>query len=244
VRATIAKQTLTLNPLAPASIDAGQEVTATGTASSGLIGKEVWLQAFTNEAWTNVVSAIVAPDGTFVIRAVFATAGQIRLRAASAGDPAGLIGDATTTEQVLPVYTWYPLINLEATLHNDPNTAVVAEGRIQGVAYPSSIQMNAPQLNVTEWARYRTRSACTNLRATFGVSDTATDPTTAFAVQVFAGTTSVWLPAGNVTQASPLRAEIELPPVEQIRLEGRKLIGTAGPDSPLIIGSPEVRCAF
>jgi hypothetical protein len=240
-------QTVTLNAITPDVIDVGATVTATGTTSPGLVGKEIRFQIQDGQDWGTLAAAVVAPDATFTVSAPVNSAGKaIQLRAASPGDRPNGIGEAASAPRALTVYAWYPLTDFVQTSKSDINIREVDSAAISGTTYPYSISFRlfGNGVGETHSVRYNLSRSCTAFRATVGVSENARDAATTYTAAIRSDDAEVWRTSTPVGLHNPVPVNLSLARTLDLKIESRRETGTgSGGDSPLIIGSPQVRCA-
>jgi hypothetical protein len=239
---TIQPQTLALAPISPAGVEVGGEITAAGTASPGLIGYPVHLQLYAAGVWTTVASGAVGADGSFAVRATTTTPGRLQARVLSGGNPAGYIGEAMSGTQPVDVFRWIPLTDMSRS-SGSLLLSSERDVRIDGTVHRFALVMPVGTNGGNAFAEYKLGGLCTDFRATLGVTSLE-DPAATYAASVQSDGQNVWNSSEYVDAAHALRMSTALAPgTNEFRLQVNKVVGAPGYKSPIIVGSPELRCA-
>jgi hypothetical protein len=241
-------QSLSVTSVSSRSIDAGQAITVTGSASAGLAGKTVALQSDETDGWTSIGTATVAANGSYSVTGATNIPGRARnIRVHSDGDRWSGVGSATAGAGSVDVYTWYYLSDMKQV----EGSATTGGWRVNGELLGNSVRFRmAPsnsigglRLGESHITGFDIARKCTDLRTTIGLDDGSTSGTALQAkAEILTDSVVAWTKDPITFGTSTV---VNLPISNTLRLKLRAtqvMSGTAYNDF-LIFGDARVRCA-
>ncbi|MDR1426138.1 MAG: NPCBM/NEW2 domain-containing protein [Bifidobacteriaceae bacterium] len=245
-RVVVVPQSLAAAPATPDVLDVGGNVTVTGSASPGLIGTPVHLQVQSGQEWGTIASATVAPDASFAIGAAVNTAGRgQQLRVYAPGDAANGIGDATAPAGAVTVYMWYPVW---AVGEITSDYAASGTEMLNGTPYEESLTFCGSERcnrgGVTGSATYNLDRKCTTFRASPGIRTSASSTNGSVRLRVWREDSEVPLKGNTGTYYAPGHVEVPVDNVLRFAITLDQVPGHEGALGNLVLGTPQVRCAF
>lgn len=224
------------------SIDAGQTLNLSGSASGNINGGTVYVQAYDagSSSWGSVGSAVVTA-GRWSASVTISTAGRaIPLRAYFPGDP-GLKESASASHN-LTVFGWYffydegPLDSV-AGGWNSFNTTTINTN-----VFPRSVAMEPDSWSSDlAAAEFNLNRSCTTFQASAGLSDDTSDTARKFNMVIKGDSVTKYTKTG-ISYAAPVPIDIDISGILRLRVEADQ---TAGRSYGLLwLGDARVRCAF
>jgi hypothetical protein len=134
------KQSIKITSTSTANPTAGRTITVKGKTSSGLAGRTVQLQQYSNKKWAKVATAKVGNNASFSLSAKAKAAGPLSLRVHTAA--ATGIRAATSDTKKFTVYKWYYLVDstpVSASATGAGIRFVGGPATINGVRYVNSV---------------------------------------------------------------------------------------------------------
>ena len=246
VRVQVAKAAVSLavGSVLPTTMDAGQPVTVTGTASANLAGQTVYLQTYDagTSAWGSFGSAVVDAAGGWTISALMNKAGKaVQLRVFA--PESATTSSGSVVAGAVTVYGWYYLAELPMvnSVRFDTGSASVA-----GVTYSRSAQ-NATDFwwNNTPWGEWNLGYSCRTFQTGIGMDDASES---GFQVGFRSFADSVERYHGvKTTGQQPTAVTFDVTSVFRLKLQDEYVSGTTGSGNGHgwgVWADAKVLCAF
>ncbi|MFD1213037.1 hypothetical protein ACFQ36_13420 [Arthrobacter sp. GCM10027362] len=169
------KQSIRISSTSTTSPTAGQTITVKGKASSGLVGRTLYLQQYKDRRWTRIASAKVTQSAGFSLAATAQSAGPLSLRVHA---PAATgISAASSATKKFTVYKWYYLADstpLSAYATGTGIRFVGGPATINGVRYVNSLLGVLSSLDAEDdiyLDMWDLKGKCRQFEATVGFDD-------------------------------------------------------------------------
>ncbi|WP_107766180.1 NPCBM/NEW2 domain-containing protein [Nocardioides terrigena] len=220
---------LTLTGGPSAQIEAGQTITATGTASGNLIGKSVAFQVYdtTSETWGAIGGAVVDGSGNWAVSGPIGTAGKIAVRIVAPATPTTLA--SSVGAGVISVFGWYYLSDM-GTVEGEWDGS--GAYRISGATYTNSVAED------TEYIQVDLARSCIRFSTVVGLNDSSASGSRA-AVRLLADSVERYA-NNNLTLGVGFPVTFDL--TNALRLVVEPTNVTSGPE--VVLGDAKILCSF
>lgn len=217
------------------SLEAGQSVTLTGTASSSVAGRPVLLQVGAGGSFGNVGTATIGGDGSFSVAGAITQSGAavpIRVLVPESS----LNNEAAAGAGSLQVFGWTFLYDINPVQGEWEDAAFA----ISGVTYGKSVGQDRYSPGNSAVAEVNLARACTRFVATVGLEDSSSTATEYIAT-AYADSVQRFSKSGiKLGQANPVNVDVS--GSLRLKLEVQKIAGSNGDD--LVWGDARILCAF
>lgn len=230
-RAVTASQSINVSAQGPSTVDAGEDVSLSGTASQGLRGTLVHLEQLRGSTWQRIGSVRVSSSGGFRVSGSTSVGGfqqSFRVRAVATRQIAG----AVSTTYKFTVYAWYPLTSLkpltspaqdvQSNNFRPTGGAVSVGGQSYGNSWASLYSANGFSKFESGQAAFAPLTECTTLEMTMGIRDNA-------------GANAAWqflvyldgneFNYGYLTKGQNVPLTIDVTAVNRFKLANNRLVG-------------------